>query len=190
MKTTAAPSKYWTDEDLLAVPEGERFQLIQGEFSNMSPVGGEHGLICTRLLVAIGIFLRSNPLGELFDSSTGFRLDPENCFAADVAFVSNARLPEMMPDIKSFLRGAPDLAIEVLSPSNRLRQIEQKMRIFFSHGTTLGWMVLPEKKHVRVYSGNDEHLILDESATLEGSEVLPGFKLPIRDLFNYPRVQR
>src|SRR5436190_17012609 len=144
MKTIAAPSESWTDEKLLAVPEGEFWQLIDGELLKMSPVGGEHGLICARLLVEIGIFLRANPLGELFDFSTGFRLDSENCFAADIAFVTKERLPILMLEPHGFLQGAPDLTVEVISPSNRLRQIEQKISTFFESGTKLAWVVIPD----------------------------------------------
>src|SRR5687768_13188473 len=118
----------------------------------MSPAGAQHGEICSRLLITVGMYVRQRRAGRIYDSSTGFRLDPDNCFSADVSFVKSARIATVLPNPEKFVQGAPDFAIEVLSPTDTISSIERKIALFFQFGTLLMWFVLPRKRVVRVYT--------------------------------------
>src|SRR5687767_14777098 len=129
MKTEFATQRIWTDDELLALPEAKFWQLIDGELIKMSPAGAEHGEICSRLLITVGLHVRRRKAGRTYDSSTGFRLDPDNCFSADVSVVKSARIASVLPNPEKFVQGAPDFAIEVLSPRNTIREMERKIEL-------------------------------------------------------------
>lgn len=185
MRTELA-SRIWTDDELLAMPEAKFWQLIDGELIKMSPAGAQHGEICTRLLSATYVFVSRRRLGRVYDSSTGFRLDPANCFSADVSFVRSDRVASVLPDPEKFVQGAPDFSIEVLSPTDTVRSIERKIELFFTFGTTLMWFVLPRKRVVRVYTSATEYTTIDLSGILSAEPVLPGLSIPVREVFDDP----
>jgi Uma2 family endonuclease len=176
----------WTDDELLDLPENKFWKLVDGELIKMSPAGAEHGEICSRLLVTVGMHVRTRRLGKVYDSSTGFRLNERNCFAADVAFVRKERLAALLPDPRKFVQGAPDFAIEVLSPSNTFREITRKIQLLLEHGTELIWFVLPRHRQVRVYPGSLEYVALGEEGVLDAQKVLPGLTIPVREVFADP----
>jgi len=183
---TELANRIWTDDELLALPEAKFWQLIDGELIKMSPAGAEHGEICSRLLITVGLFVRRRKLGRVYDSSTGFRLDPENCFSGDVSFVKTDRVASVLPNPEKFVQGAPDFAIEVLSPTDTIRSIERKIELFFKFGTPLMWFVLPRKRLVRLYTGAKDYTTFDLSGTLSAEPVLAGLSIPIREVFEDP----
>jgi len=183
---TEFASRVWTDDELLAMPEAKFWQLIDGELIKMSPAGAEHGEICARLLSATYVFVSRRRLGKVYDSSTGFRLDLANCFSADVSFVKADRVASVLPNPEKYVQGAPDFAIEVLSPRNTIREIERKIELFFNFGTTLMWFVLPRKRVVRLYTGAADYTTLDLSGSLSAAPVLPGLVVPVREVFEDP----
>src|SRR5258706_1715606 len=118
--TTAVESKpkVWTEADLEALPEdGYTHEVVNGELV-MSPKNNwQHGYLCVRLMFALESFNREHRLGAVFDSSTGFWMANRNCRAPDISFVRKERLRGLKQSAPSFLQGAPDLAVEILSPS-------------------------------------------------------------------------
>lgn len=185
MKTELA-NRIWTDDELLALPEEKFWQLIDGNLIKMSPAGAEHGEICSRLLITVGLFVRRRKLGRVYDSSTGFRLDAENCFSADVSVVKTDRVASVLPNPEKYVQGAPDFAIEVISPRNTIKEIERKIELFFKFGTTVIWFVMPRKRIARLYIGATEYTTLDLEGTLSAAPVLPGLTIPVREVFEDP----
>src|SRR5437868_4223727 len=110
-----------TADDLLALPTGmgKRYELVAGELRTMSPSGWRHGQIIADLSVLLGVFIREKNLGRWFGAETGFllRRDPDTVRAPDFAFIANEHLPKTKPK-EAFWPGAPDLAVEVLSPGD------------------------------------------------------------------------
>lgn len=167
-----------TEADLWNAPEdGYKRELVDGEVV-MSPAGARHGQVCVRLVMAIGAFVRERSLGEVFDSSTGFRLPGGNVRLPDVAFVPAERLAGGVTD--DFSDATPALAVEVLSPSDRPRAVLDKVGEYLQAGVTMVWVVDPSRASAAVYrsAGDVRHVGIE--GRLEGDEVLPGFSVPLR----------
>ncbi len=181
--TAAVSSKTWTDDELLALPDAKHWELWDGALRTMSPSGALHSAVSLAIAAEIKWFVRQHRLGMAFDSACGFRLNPDYCFAADAAFVGKSRLAQV-EKLDGFIPFAPDLAVEVLSPSNTLRELESKIALFFQYGCRLAWMIHPQRRTVREYRSGDTYRTLTVKASLLGDPVLPGFKLAIPDLFD------
>lgn len=187
MSTAAdAGKKVWTEAELQALPEdGFVHEVVNGELV-MSPKNTwYHGRICTRLSFALETFNREHRLGAVLDSSTGFWMFNRNCRAPDVSFVSKRRLESLgfKPKEKRFFPGAPDLAIQVLSPNNTRVQIDDRLKDFFASGTLLAWIVDPEGESVEVCHSLTERKRIDASGYLDGDQLLPSFQYPVANLF-------
>jgi len=185
MRTTALTNKrkIWTDEELEALPkDGHKYELLDGELI-MSPVHGSHGMICVRISSALLHFAEARSLGEVFDSQTGFRLAEDLLLSPDVSFVSKERLKKIFPAPDKFLAGAPDLVVEVLSPSDRMRQVNRKLDHYFEHGTKLAWLVNWPKQQVHIYTADSIESLTNLDDVLTGGLVLPGFKCKLRKIF-------
>ena len=180
METAA---KVWTDEELTALPkDGYKRELLQGEII-MSPAGSEHGIISVAVGAELRAHARQHKLGAVFDSSTGFRLSSDDVLSPDAAFVSQARLVSLRRVPRGFFPGAPDLVVEVLSPSDTLDYVHEKMARYFASGTRLAWAVNPAERNALVYRGPAADHLLRVTDALDGEDVLPGFRLPLSDLF-------
>jgi Uma2 family endonuclease len=187
MTTVAgAVKKVWTEAELSALPEeGYRHEVVDGELT-MSPKNDfYHGRMCTRLLFTLEGFNRSHHLGVVLDSSTGFWMHNRNCRAPDISFIPRARLEALAfkPSSRKFFPGAPDLAVEVLSPNNTRTEIDLRLKDFFASGTQLVWIINPERQFAEVCHSMTERQLLGPGAFLEGESLLPGFRFPIADLF-------
>lgn len=175
--------RVWTDEQLEALPkDGYKYELLDGTLI-MSPAHASHGIICTRISALVLSYVERQKLGEVFDSSTGFKLAPDLLLSPDVAFVSKSRLKKIMGSPDKFLSGAPDLAIEVLSPSDRMTQINRKMDHYFEHGTKVIWLVNWQKEQVHIYTPDTIEALTGPNDTLTGGVALPGFKCKLLKIF-------
>ena len=129
-------------------------------------------------------FVRTHRLGRCFGAETGFLLssDPDTVRAPDFAFVSTARLPggHVPP---GYFPGAPELAVEVLSPSESPQEVKQKLRAYFAAGCRLVWIVDPLAQTIRVYAAPSRSRTLTIDDELAGGDVLPGFRCPVREIF-------
>ena len=181
--TTLPKKKAWTDEQLEALPkDGHKYELLDGNLI-MSPVHANHGVICTRIIVLLGGYVQRHKLGEVYDSSTGFRLSDDVLLSPDVAFVSRARLKKILIAPDRFLYGAPDLGIEVLSPSDRMREVHRKLDLYFAHGTRVVWLVNWKLEQVHIYASDSIEAMTRPSDVLSGGGVLPGFKCRLNRIF-------
>ena len=176
--------KVWTEAELEVLPEdGYLHEVVDGELI-MSPKNNwQHGEICARLLTALKSFADSRRLGVVWDSSTGFWMSNRNCRAPDVSFVSKGRLQGLNRREPGFFEGAPDLAVEILSPSMSRREIDERLKDFFSSGTKLAWIVDPDQERVEVCHSPTQRRLLGSGGSLDGEALLPGFVYPVADLF-------
>jgi Uma2 family endonuclease len=176
-----------TAQDLWRLGEGDvRRELVNGEVKEMAPVGGVHGQIAVRACVWLGGHVEEHGGGEVVAGDVGFVLglpaDPERVRAPDVAFVSAQRLPGgRLPE--GYLMGAPDLAVEILSPTDNPVDIQQKVRDYLEGGARLVWIIAPQAKTVTVYRADGSARLLREHDNLEGEDVLPGLTIPLAELF-------
>lgn len=173
-----------TADELFALPDdGFRYDLVKGELHRMSPAGSRHGAIIARLTGAIVPHVEAKGLGEVFGAETGFKLasDPDTVRAPDIAFVRAERIPA--GDIpEAFWPGAPDLAVEVVSPSDTVYEVEGKIEDYLTAGVRLIWLVNPKKGTVTVLGpGTAQTLTVDDQLT--GGDVLPGFRYHLAQLF-------
>lgn len=143
--------KIWTEKELQALPDdGYLHEVVNGELV-MSPKNNpEHGEICARLLTALRTYAEAHRLGAVWDSSTGFWMENENCRAPDVSFVAKARLAGRRRPRREFFQGAPDLAVEVLAPTNTPQEITERLKDFFASGTQIAWVIHPEEQFVEL----------------------------------------
>jgi Uma2 family endonuclease len=173
----------WTDEELETLPrDGHKYELLDGDLI-MSPAHENHGSLCMDIGILIGLFVRQRKLGKVYDSSTGFRLGKNLLLSPDVSFVSNARLKKIRVAPDKFLIGAPDLVVEVLSPSDRMTQVSRKLEHYLEHGAKLAWLVNWRKQQVHIYTSDSIESLTDPDDVLTGGEVLPGFKCKLRQIF-------
>lgn len=170
-----------TEEDLLRTPrDGQKYELVDGEI-RVSPAGYRHGRVCMRLALRLGAFVEERHLGDLFDSSTGFRLPGGNVRLPDVSFVAKGRL---VGDADGFGDLAPDLAIEVLSPNDRSRQVLDKVGEYLQAGVPLVWVIDPKRRTAAVYRSLTDVRRLGPEDSLDGEDVLPGFRCGLADVID------
>lgn len=173
-----------TAEELWLLPgDGNRRELVRGVVREMPPAGGEHGGLTSNLEIALGAYVKAHRLGRVFAAETGFVLgrDPDTVRAPDCAFVTRERVPVPLP--KEFLSLAPDLAIEVVSPSDTAEDVNEKVAEWLKAGVRLVWVVHPRTRTVIMHHSLREATTLYENDTLSGEGVVPGFEMPVRDIF-------
>ena len=184
--TVNAPKKVWTEAELEALPDdGYTHEVVNGELV-MSPKNNfQHENICADLLVAMRTFAQAHRLGAVLGSSAGFWMRDRNCRAPDISFITKARLISLgfTPSTKKFFPGAPDLAVEVLAPSNTRVEIDERLKDFFASGTQIAWIINPKDESAEICHSLDERKLLGSGADLDGEHLLPGFRYPIADLF-------
>lgn len=176
----AAPTEHGaTEDDLLATPQdGHKYELVDGAI-DVSPAGSRHGKVALRLGARLLGFVEEHRLGHVFDSSTGFRLPGGNVRSPDVSFVASGRFEnERVPD--DFSDVPPDLAVEVLSPKDRPRQVLDKIGEYLQAGVSLVWVVDPKRERGAVYRSLTDVRELGLDDELDGGEVIPGFRCSLR----------
>lgn len=174
-----------TAEDLERLPaNGMRHELVRGELRTMPPAGGEHGYFGVNLTLPMGNHAKANKLGIVLGAETGFKLatNPDTVRAPDVAFIRKARIPPTgIP--RGYWPGAPDVAVEVVSPSDTVDEVEEKVQEWLAAGTALVWIVYPRSRTVAVHRSPTDVTILSEKDELDGETVMPGFRFPVREVF-------
>jgi len=176
--------KIWTEAELEALPEdGHIHEVVDGELVTSPKNNWQHGEICARLFIALKGFADARRLGVVWDSSTGFWMTNRNCRAPDISFVSKERLRGLNRREPAFFEGAPDLAVEVLSPSMTRRELDRRLKDFFSSGARLAWVIDPDRQMVEVCHSPTQRRLVGSGALFDGEESLPGFQYPLADLF-------
>lgn len=181
----AIEPKLMTADELLRLPDdGQRHELVRGELRTMPPAGFRHGNVAMRCSNPLSTYVWAHRLGSVVVGDVGFRLasDPDIIRAPDVAFVRQDRLDEQ-GEVGGFWPGAPDLAIEVISPNDRYVEVEEKVTEWLAAGTRLVFVVNPRQRTVAIHRPGQAVRILTEQDSLDGEEVIPGWTMPVRDLF-------
>jgi Uma2 family endonuclease len=170
-----------TEADLLRLVEGDRLCELIDHTLVEKPVGYWEALVASTIAKILGNYVDDRDLGAVSGPDSTMRMKSGNVRLPDVAFVSNDHLPKTMAPIPNL---SPDLAIEVLSKSNTPAEMQQKLREYFHSGTRLAWFVELEARKVSVYrSPGAPTRVLDESGVLDGEDVVPGFSVPVADVF-------
>ena len=188
MTTTTEP-RLLTAADLLRLySEGVRGELIRGVLCETMPTGHEHGKIVTKLVIRLGNFVEPRELGTLVASDSGVWLerDPDTVREPDIAFTSAGKIP-VDARITGYAEVAPDLVVEVSSPSDSRREVHDKAHMWLSHGVRLVWVVHPETRTVDVHRPDYEVATLSEQDALDGLDVLTGFTCDVSAIFG-PRA--
>ena len=175
-----------TSEEFWRMPSSDmRQELVSGEVVEMMPPAPLHGYIVTKIARRLDEHVEKHGLGWVMAGDPGFVLrlpwDDDRVRAPDVAFLSRARVPEgKLP--KKFFHGAPDLAVEVLSPSESPVDVQQKVRDWLEGGARLVWTVAPEAASATVYRPDGSARLVRDREPLEGEDVLPGFTVPLAEV--------
>jgi Uma2 family endonuclease len=183
----AVQGKLYTGDDLWEISHQtggqKRFSLIRGVIIEMSPTGAVHGLVAAWLLHLIMSFVYEHDLGDVTAAETGYVLfagPPQTILAPDVGFVAKAR---RLPPTEKYYPTYPDLAVEVVSPGDKPKEVSDKVELYLQYGTQLVWVVYPDPRLVHVHRPGQATEVLGVDHELDGGMVLPGFKLMVSDVF-------
>lgn len=182
---SSTTTKLMTADELLMMPDdGFRYELVKGELKRMPPTGTEHGEVTMELAAPLHRYVKLNKLGRVYAAETGFKLesDPDTVRAPDIAFVRAERI-QATGSMQGYGEGAPDLAVEVLSPGNTKREMAEKVADYFAAGARLVWIVNPKSKTIAVHRSPTDIVTLTEQDTLDGDEVVPGFQIAVAEIF-------
>jgi Uma2 family endonuclease len=176
--------KLLTAEEFFLLPDPEdgwQQELVRGQIITMPPPGGMHGVSCNKAGRRIGNFVEDDDRGTATSNDTGFitERDPDSVRGPDIAFWLKERLP-VVP--LGYIEIAPDMLVEVLSPSNTWKQIRTKLKEYFAKGVRLVWVIAPEDRTLTIYRTLEEGRVLHDTATVTGEDVLPGFTCKVSDL--------
>ena len=183
--STLPKNKPVTAGDLLQLPnDGYRYELFRGELRQMSPAGEEHGRLAMKLGWRLAQFVEESGLGYVYAAETGFKLaeNPDTVRAPDAAFISQANLKQQA-SIKGYRKGAPDLAVEVVSPSDRPNEVAEKVYEWLFYGAKEVWILEPEQRTLTRYRPNEMFEVLKEEDTLT-SPLFPDWELPLSAIFS------
>jgi Uma2 family endonuclease len=180
---TKPRAKLITGEELLAMGDIGPCELIDGRVVRMNPIGRSHAYVAANLSMALNQFVRQHKLGEVLVGEIGIFIQrgPDRIRAADIAFESTERLAQTTES--GYLKTAPELVVEIISPSDRWQDVRDKLEDYFAIGVHRVWIVEPDKRAVLVYRSSTEMHKLSEGDTLIGEGVLDGFSLPVAELF-------
>ena len=182
----ALQSRLMTADELIRLPrDGQRHELVKGELRTMPPAGFEHGDITSEIDSSLRPYVRSHGLGKVVAGDIGFQLtiNPDTVRAPDVAFV-NAERVSAAGRVTGYWPGAPDLVVEVISPNDLYTEVDEKVAEWIEHGARLVFVVNPRRRTVAMHCPSDPVRILGEGDVLDGEDIVPGWSLPVRDLFS------
>jgi Uma2 family endonuclease len=181
------PTRYVTDEEMYQAPkDGQNYERVDGEM-RVGPGGARHSAVTVNVATRLWSFVKPRKLGYVLGSRVGFRWPgrhtdrPDNVRSPDATFTSVGRFPdERLPE--GFSELAPDLAVEVLHPDDRGRDVLEKVGEYLDVGTRLVWVIDNEKRTAVVYRSLTDVRVLGEADTLDGEDVVRGFACPLRDV--------
>lgn len=172
-----------TADELERMPDDDSVQieLDEGELITMPPAGGEHGESEVNIVTLLKLHALRHRLGKVYGPDTGFRLRDDTVRVPDVSFVRAERLEAVHR--RGFCVGCPDLAVEIFSPTDSVRQLMRKVKQYFAAGCHTVWIVYPDRREVNVLEASGTDRLLDENDLIEAPELLPGFSVPVAEFF-------
>lgn len=179
----ASTTQAVTADELFRMPDnGSRYELVRGELRSHSMSGGLHGQVTARVTVLLGRHVRDRKLGVGF-TATGFQLasDPDTVLAPDLAIVVADRA--MLGDTDYFFPGPPDLAVEVISPSESYSDVEERTLTYLEHGTRVVVLADPAKRRLVIRRPDQTPVVLSEDDLFELADLLPGFSTVVQSFF-------
>ncbi len=182
----APAERLFSTEDLLALPDdgAHEFELVRGTLVPMPPPDWHSSAVASNVIIAMGSFVKQRRLGVCLGADGGFILehDPDTVRIPDCSFIRAERVEREAPE-RGIWPGAPDLAVEVLSPSNRFTAMIEKVEDYLSAGVRLVWVIDPEARVAFSYAPNRPVLRVPENGTLSGEDVIPGFSLSLAEIW-------
>jgi Uma2 family endonuclease len=171
-----------TGEELLAMGDIGRSELIDGRIVQMRPTGAQDGVVELNVGFVLRQYVRDHNLGSVMVGEVGIytRRDPDRVRAADVVFISRDRLSE---PLQGFLEVAPELVVEIVSPSDAWQNMRQKIEEYLAIGADRVWIVEPDNRAVLVFRSTTDVQEFGEEDTLRGEGVLDAFEVRVADLF-------
>ena len=157
----------------------EGYEYVKGELVQMAPPSMEHGEISISVIRYLDLHVHTHQLGRLYTAETTFQLE-DRLVKPDVAFVATNRLPE---NRRKGSPVAPDLAIEIVSPTDKQYDVTEKAFAYLKSGTRLVWVIEPVAKTVMIYRSETDFTLLTCEDTLTGEDVVEGFTCPVAQLF-------
>ncbi|HXB68804.1 MAG TPA: Uma2 family endonuclease [Candidatus Acidoferrales bacterium] len=172
-----------TADELEQMPgdDSVRLELDEGELITMPPAGFDHGDYGENIALRLGNYVKKHRLGKVIICEVGFRLRDDTVRAPDVSFIRRERVQAVRH--RGFGRGAPDLAVEIFSPSDSVRQLMRKVKQYFAAGCHTVWIFYPEQREVNVLEATGADRLLQGDDLLEAPELLPGFSVPVSEFF-------
>ena len=172
-----------TADELELMPDDDSVQieLDEGELITMPPAALDHGDVEWNFLLTLGNHVKKHRLGRLYPGDTGFRLNDGTVRVPDVAFVRQERLATVKGT--GFAKGAPDLAVEIFSPSDSVPQLMRKVKQYVAAGCHTVWIVYPETREIHVLDSGGADRLLSAEDSIEAPELLPGFSVPVAEFF-------
>jgi len=183
-----ASTEVWTVQRALAeLPPDARWEIDEGRLEMHEPTASYHGVGLARATVRLGHFVAAGHLGKVLAGDPGFWLarSPDTLRAPDVAFLSNERLARIV-DPDAFAEVAPDLAVEILSPSDRLASVRRKAAQYLAFGVRSVWILDPRRRRLEQYLAGGGTRTLEGDESVVEDPVLPGFRCPLADLLPEP----
>jgi Uma2 family endonuclease len=173
-----------TADELLAMPDdGMRHELVRGELRTMAPSGLEGNDIALLIASSLSTYVLPRGLGRAYgELGCVIARDPDTVRAPDAAFISRERLLQVGRTPRYF-PGAPDLVVEVISPNDLYTEVDEKVAEWLEHGARLVYVVNPRRRTVAQHRPGEPVRILTQDDALDGLDVVPGWSMPIRDLF-------
>ena len=182
-----AITQTYTADEVFELEDDERHELIDGELFTVPGSGGRASAIGARIARLIGNHLEDQPIGFVLGADGSFVLahNPDTMLSPDAAYIGSNRLPGgHLPE--KFIQTHPDLAVEVLSPSDRTIEADRKAQRYIAAGTSLVWLVDPKSETVTAYRQHGNPQRYSKGETLSGEDVLPGFEISIDTIFRQP----
>jgi Uma2 family endonuclease len=172
-----------TASDLEQMPDDDSVQieLDEGELIIMPPAGMDHGDCEIEIGYLLQDHVKKHKLGKVYSGDTGFRLADNTVRSPDVSFVRKDRVVTIHR--KGFGKGAPDLAVEIFSPSDSVRQLMRKVKQYFAAGCHTVWIVYPERREVQILDAAGADRLLCIGDVIEAPELLPGFSAAVEAFF-------
>lgn len=177
--------RLYTAEEYAELDDNRRTELVRGVLQVREPPGLAHGFTAVEIACAIRIYMDTHPIGLTFvESGYVTERGPDTVRGPDVSFMTYERAKGAKGS--TFGEGAPDLAVEVLSPSNTAREIAKKVGEYFAGGARLVWVADPKKRMVTVLAPEALPYVVAGDEFLDGGDVLPGFRVEVKKLFGWP----